>query len=132
MSVRTIIGFLFIATCLVSCHEPTAEEVAKSTLQEALEALHREDFDGYLAHVDFGAPMETEQTAYMKDALRRHLGWLQSERPAVVSVDMIDIQMNGDSVCTVYCQYSYADNTKEVVAQKMVRNGEKWKIRLRN
>ena len=112
-----------MALCLVSCHEQTPEEVVQGTLKEALEALERNDHDAYLKHVDFGDEMDSLRTAYMKDVLRQHLGWRREERAA---------KMQGDSICTVYYQYSFADGTKEVGAQKMVRYGEEWKIRLRN
>ena len=118
--------------CLTACHEYTAEEAAQQVLKEALEALEKNDQDAYLQCVDFGADMDSAQTAYMKNVLRQHVGWRQSERAAVISIDMVDAQMQGDSICTVYYQYSFADGTKEVGAQKMIRYGEEWKIRLRN
>lgn len=121
-----------MALCLTACHEPVAEEVAKSTLQEALEALNREDFDAYLQHVDWGVQMDSVQALCMRDVLRQHLGWRKARRAGVASIDMIGTQMEGDSICTVYCQYTFADSTKEVVSQKMVRAGGVWKIRLRN
>ena len=129
---RHIYIYILLALCLVSCHEQTPEEVAQGTLKEALEALERNDHDAYLRHVDFGDEMDSLRTAYMKDVLRQHLGWRREERAAVVSIDMVDAKMQGDSICTVYYQYSFADGTKEVGAQKMVRYGEEWKIRLRN
>lgn len=125
-----ILGFCLL--CLVSCHEPTAEEAAKGALREALEALGREDYDAYMAHVDFDMPMDSAQRAVMRDVLRQHLGWRHAQRARVVSVDLLDARMRGDSVCTVYYQYTFADSTKEAVAQKMVRNGAAWKLRLRN
>lgn len=118
--------------CLSSCHELTLEEKAKATLKEALEALNRDDHDVYLKSVDFGTEMDSVQEAVMRDALRQHLEWQRKERPAVVSIDMVDSKMHGDSICTVYYQYTFADSTKEVASQKMVRYGEEWKIRLRN
>lgn len=102
------------------------------TLKEALEALNKDDHEAYLKYVDMGEEMDPAKTAYMKDVLRQHLGWRRSERPAVVAIDMIDSQMEGDSICTVYYQYTFSDGTNEVGAQKMVRYGEAWKIRLRN
>ncbi len=69
---------------------------------------------------------------YMKEALRQHLGWRRSERAAVMSIDILEKVMEEDSVCTVYYQYTFADDTKEAGSQKMVRHGETWKLRLRN
>ena len=124
--------YILLALCLVSCHELTPEEAARETLKEALEALERNDHDAYLKHVDLGADLDSSKTAYMKDVLRQHLGWRREERAAVVSIDMVDAKMQGDSICTVYYQYSFTDGTKEVGAQKMVKYGEEWKLRLRN
>ena len=114
----------------MSCED--TERAPEETLKVALEALNVEDYDAYLERVDFGADMDSVQIASMKDVLRQHLGWRRSERAAVVSIDIVDAKMHGDSVCTVYYQYTFADKTKEVGAQKMVKYGDKWKIRLRN
>lgn len=118
--------------CFSSCRELTSEEKAKETLREALEALNQNDHDAYLQCVDFGTVMDSVQEAVMRDVLRQHLEWRRKERPSVVSIDMVDAKMHGDTICTVYYQYTFADSTKEVASQKMVRYGEDWKIRLRN
>lgn len=123
---------LLLVLCLAACQKPEGAEAAKVTLQEALEALNRDDHEAYLQHVDFGADMDSVQMAYMKEVWRQHLGWRRAERAAVTSIDMIDAKLHGDSICTVYYQYTFADGTKEVGSQKMVRHGEDWKIRLRN
>lgn len=117
---------------LTACHKYTAEEEAQMVLKEALDALEKDDQEGYLKHVDWCGEMDAVQMAYMKDVLRQHVGWRRSERAAVVSIDMIDAKMDGDTICTVYYQYAFADGTQETGAQKMVRYGDDWKIRLRN
>lgn len=116
--------------CLVSCEEKEREP--EVVLKNALEALNREDYDAYLQRVDWGVKMDSTQTLYMKQALRQHVGWRRSERAAVVAIDVQDVKMQSDSVCTVYYQYTFADGTNEVSSQKMVRYGEDWKLRLRN
>lgn len=121
---------LGLVLSLWSCQEKEREP--ETVLMKALEALSREDYDAYLQRVDFGTEMDTVQTSYMKEALRQHLGWRRSERAAVMSIDILDKVMDGDSICTVYYQYTFADDSQEVGSQKMVRNGETWKIRLRN
>jgi len=124
-----IVG-LVLVLCLVSCEEKEREPDV--VLKNALEALNREDYDAYLQRVDWGVEMDSTQVLYMKQALRQHLGWRRSERAAVVAIDVQDVKMQGDSICMVYYQYTFADGTKEVSSQKMVRYGEDWKIRLRN
>lgn len=124
--------FIGMGLCCVACHEPTPEEAAKDALMVALEALRGEDYDTYLQHVDIGVPMDSARRAFMKDALRQHQEWKRAERAAIVSVDVVDGRMIGDSICTVYYQYTFADSTCEVASQKMVRLGEEWKLRLRN
>ena len=124
-----IVG-LVLVMCLVSCEEKEREP--EVVLKNALEALNREDYDAYLQRVDWGVEMDSTQTLYMKQALRQHVGWRRSERAVVVAIDVQDVKMQGDSVCTVYYQYTFADGTNEVSSQKMVRYGEDWKLRLRN
>ena len=125
------VGIILVCLlCLVSCEEKEREP--EVVLKNALEALNREDYDAYLQRVDWGVEMDSTQTRYMKQALRQHVGWRRSERAAVVSIDVQDVKMQGDSVCTVYYQYTFADGTNEVSSQKMVRYGEDWKLRLRN
>lgn len=125
------VGIILVCLlCLVSCEEKEREP--EVVLKNALEALNREDYDAYLQRVDWGVEMDSTQTLYMKQALRQHMGWRRSERAAVVSIDVQDVKMQGDSVCTVYYQYTFADGTNEVSSQKMVRYGEDWKLRLRN
>ena len=125
------VGIILVCLlCMVSCEEKEREP--EVVLKNALEALNREDYDAYLQRVDWGVEMDSTQTLYMKQALRQHVGWRRSERAAVVSIDVQDVKMQGDSVCTVYYQYTFADGTNEVSSQKMVRYGEDWKLRLRN
>ncbi len=125
------VGIILVCLlCLVSCEEKEREP--EVVLKNALEALNREDYDAYLQRVDWSVEMDSTQTLYMKQALRQHVGWRRSERAAVVSIDVQDVKMQSDSVCTVYYQYTFADGTNEVSSQKMVRYGEDWKLRLRN
>lgn len=119
-----------LVLCLMSCEDK--ERAPEAVLKNALEALNKEDYDAYLQRVDWGVEMDSTQVLYMKQALCQHLGWRRSERAAVVAIDVQDVKMQGDSICTVYYQYTFADGTKEVSSQKMVRYGEDWKIRLRN
>lgn len=119
-----------LVLCLMSCEDK--EHAPEAVLKNALEALNREDYDAYLQRVDWGVEMDSTQVLYMKQALCQHLGWRRSERAAVVAIDVQDVKMLGDSICTIYYQYTFADGTKEVSSQKMVRYGEDWKIRLRN
>lgn len=125
-----IILILWLMLSLWSCEEKEREP--EIVLMKALEALNHEDYDAYLQRVDFGTGMDSVQTSYMKEALRQHLGWRRSERAAVMSIDILEKVMEEDSVCTVYYQYTFADDTKEAGSQKMVRHGETWKLRLRN
>ncbi len=124
--------FLLVALCLAACHESAPENVMKESLKAALEALERGDYERYLQHVDIGVPLDSVQRAFMLDALRQHQEWRGAERPSVVAVDVVDTQLQNDSICLAYCQYTFADSTKEVVGHKLVRHGDEWKIRLRN
>ena len=123
---------LLCLSCIVACHQQTQEEVVRQTLKEALEALDREDYDAYLQHVDLDMELDSVQKDYMRDVLRQHMGWRQARRARLASIDVIELHQLSDSIYTAYCQYTFADSTKEVLWQKMVRQNGQWKLRLRN
>ncbi|MBQ9362693.1 MAG: DUF4878 domain-containing protein [Bacteroidaceae bacterium] len=108
------------------------EDKAKAVLKEALSTLQSGNVDGYMRYVDFGSEMDSVQLAVMQCLLKQHLDRQTQRKGTVVSIETVDAQLVGDSVCTVFCQLAFADSTVEVVSQKMVRVGETWKIRLRN
>ena len=126
------IVLMFSMLGLTACHKNTAEEEAQMALKEALEALEKDDHGAYLKHVDWCGEMDADRETVMRNVLKQHMEWRRKERAAVVSIDMIDAKMDGDTICTVYYQYAFADGTQETGAQKMVRYGDDWKIRLRN
>lgn len=112
--------------------EESPKDKAKNTLKEALSTLQSGNVDGYMQYVDFGCEMDSVQLAVMQCLLKQHLDRQAQQKGTIVSIEAVDAQMLGDSVCTVFYQLAFADSTVEVVSQKMVRVGENWKIRLRN
>lgn len=121
---------LFVTACQSGPQSP--EEAAKVVLEEALEALQTGNFDCYFEHADFGVTLDSLQIESLKNVLRQHQEWKRTECAEVLAVEVIDVHLLNDSVCTAHYQYVFADSTKEVVSQKMVRRGEDWKIRIRN
>lgn len=117
-----------------ACHEAIVEptDAPKEALKVALDALCNDDIDGYLAYVDFGAEMDSAQEKSLRSVIRLHKQWQQAEHSSVASIDIVDAVMKGDTVCTVFYQYLYADSVKEIASQKMVRKDGVWKLRLRN
>lgn len=107
-------------------------ERAKATLREALSTLQSGDLEGYMQYVDFAGEMDSMQRSLMLRLLAQHQDLRTQQKGALISIEALDADMQGDTVCTVFCQFVYADSTSEVVSQKMVRVGEKWKIRVRN
>lgn len=126
----SLLLLLFMTACQSGPKSP--EEAAKVVLEEALEALQTGDFDLYFEHADFGVALDSFQMTSMKNVLRQHQEWKCAERAEVLAVEVIDVHLLNDSVCTAHYQYVFADSTREVVSQKMVRRGENWKIRVRN
>jgi len=108
------------------------EDQAKAVLKEALTALQRHDVDAYLRCVDFGTDMDSLQEVFMRRVLEQHQDRQDQLRGAVSGIDMIDAEMQGDSVCMVFYQMTFPDSMVEVASQKMIRVGKNWKIRLRN
>ena len=112
--------------------EELPEDKAKAALKEALSTLQSGNVDGSMQYVDFGSEMDSVQLAVMQCLLKQHLDRQAQLKGTIVSIETVDAQLLGDSVCTVFCQLAFSDSTVEVVSQKMVRVGESWKIRLRN
>lgn len=128
--------FLLIALSLFpSCKhdEVLPTEQAMNTLKTALVSLHNHDFDDYLQHVDDITGMDSIQLNLMSLLLEQHQDWQDQEKGAVAEINMSEVEMSGDSVCTVFYELVFADSTREVSSQKMVLNHDgAWRIRLRN
>ena len=125
---------VLFAVCLMACHDKIVapEDAPKEALMDALEALNRGDYDAYMSHVDYGVEMDTMRMTVMRNALRQHIDWCTARKSSVTSIDVVEVEMEGDTVCTVFYRYTYADGTDEVAVQKMVRRGEEWMLRARN
>lgn len=125
---------LLVSIAIASCHEAMVEptDAPKAALKAALDALHSDDLDTYLQSVDFSTEMDSLQLVCMKAVLSQHAEEQAAEGVSVQKVEMVDAVMESDSVCTVYYQQSYSGGASDVLSQKMVRQGDTWKIRLRN
>lgn len=128
--------FSVLVTVLVAglsgCHSVTPDEAVKASLQSALDALEREDYDAYLDMVDFGQPLDSAQMAVMRKVVIQHVAKHRAERAEVIGAEVFDARMLSDSVYMVYYRYLYADSISDVSSQKMVRHGKDWKLRVRN
>lgn len=127
------IVFAFAIT-IIGCHKPITDPVdaPKAALKAALDALNMNDIDTYMASIDLGTDLDSIQEESLRSVLRQHVEWENSNHPSVASVDIVDVDMQSDTMCTVYFQYTYADSLQEIASQKMVRTGGVWKLRLRN
>ncbi|MBQ0023499.1 MAG: DUF4878 domain-containing protein [Prevotellaceae bacterium] len=117
-----------------SCHDAITDssDAPKQAMQGALDALKDGNMDMYFECLDFDSETDSVQMALMLDLLLQHREWQNAQHKAISSIDIVDCEMMGDTVCTVYYQFSYADGVKEVSSQKMVRKDGIWKLRLRN
>ena len=132
-----IIMLMMVGTSVltfIACHDEMKDpsDEAKKTLKTALDALSNGDVDTYLSLADFGTDMDSVQEASMRKVLRFHVDKMRKMHADVASIDIIDAAMKGDTVCTVYYQYTYSDSVKEVASQKMLMSNGAWKLRLRN
>ena len=125
---------VLLVACCMACRQQIVypEDAPKAAMNAALEALQAGDYDTYLSYVDYGTELDSLELQNMKDVLRRHEEWKRAERERVVSAQVVDIRMQGDTVCTAYYQYVFADSCRETVAQKMVCRNGRWKVRIRN
>lgn len=102
------------------------------TFITAFNDLQRHDYEAYLRVSDFGVEPDSNQLAFMQSLLAQHQDWQEKRKGVAVDVYVIDTEMLGDTVCYVYYEVAFADSTREVSSQKMIRTNGDWKIRLRN
>ncbi|MCM1313435.1 MAG: hypothetical protein NC206_07790 [Bacteroides sp.] len=123
---------LFFLVC--ACREKVVDPVAsaKSTLAEALDSLHSHHYGKFMSSVDFGEDMSEEQRNILFDVLRQHQERQDSLKGYISSCEIVDVDVESDSVITLYYSVMFADGNSEVNSQKMVRIGNVWKIRVRN
>jgi hypothetical protein len=127
---KYIVLLLLFTACWSKNELP--EDQAKATLRKALSTLHSGNVEGYMQYVDFGGEMDSVQRAMMLYVLKQHQDLRAQQKGTLIGIEAIDAEMQGDTVCTVFCQLTFADSTAELISQKMVRVGEDWKIRVRN
>ena len=108
------------------------EDQATSAFLKAFSTLQGGDVEGYMQYVDFGGEMDSLQRSVLCRLLTQHQDLRVRQKGELLGIEAVDAQMQGDTVCTVFCQLTFADSTAELVSQKMVRVGEDWKVRLRN
>lgn len=132
-TIRIIISILLV-TCCLACHQQIVypEDLPKASLDSALKALDAEDYDTYMSYVDYGRELDSLEHKNIVDVLRRHEEWKRAEREEIVSTEIVDVKMQGDTTCTIYYQYVFADSCRETVAQKMVMRDGRWKMRIRD
>ena len=126
---------ILVVAALVGCKDkstPSPVDEAKKVLVSALTALKNNNIDSYLRHADFGDnPIDSATTSALRQVLTLHLAAQRAERPPVANINVVDAALENDSVCTLLYSFTYADSTKEVMSQKMVKTRGVWKLRLR-
>lgn len=131
--VRTL-TLIICLLALIGCRQEvlTPEEAASQTFVNAFKELQMHNIDAYLQSVDFGAEPDSFQIAFMHTVLEQHQDWQEKEKGVMSDLVVVDTELQGDTVCYVYYDITFADNTHEVSSQKMVRTDGNWRIRLRN
>lgn len=124
------IAILVCAGCKQKEEDPAA--APKRVLQEALQSLHDHNYDAYMQVADVDCELDSVHASMLRQLLQQHQEMNEARNGAVLDVSVIDAKMISDTICTVYCQTTYADSTREVSSHKMVVVDGQWKIRLRN
>lgn len=128
------ISLFAIVSILFGCKkgEQDTLEAPKKVLLSALQKLDIHDYDGYLNDVDLSDISDSSQVEFLQMALNQHQDWQEKKKGTVTNLSIVDAKVISDSVCTIYYQFTFSDNTKETCSQKMVKVDNAWKIRLRN
>lgn len=134
---KTAAVALLLAAASTTCSctgkaEATPDEEARRVLTEALCALYQGNAEDYLVHIDMGEPMDSFQLDFMRMALTQHSQWCEQTKGVVIGINTVDAKMISDTVCYVRYELTFADSTREVSSQKLIRKEGTWRIRVRN
>lgn len=128
------ISLFAIVSILIGCKKSEQDtlEAPKKVLLSALQKLDVHDYEGYLNDVDLSDISDSSQVEFLQMALNQHQDWQEKKKGTVTNLSIVDAKVISDSVCTIYYQFTFSDNTQETCSQKMVKVDNAWKIRLRN
>lgn len=130
----TIFQLLVILVAFTACsgESSSPESAVICSFSEAMSAIESDDFEGYVDRSDFGSDMDSVQRAFLCLALKQHKLKQTEKMGGTGSMSVVEVKFLSDSLCDVFYQLIYADSTKEVSSQRMIKVGDEWKIRLRN
>lgn len=129
----TFIACSFLLLLFVSCQENEVKEKgAGEYLLPAITALQHNDFDTYLSYTDMVDDLDSVQYNLLFTLFCQHQDKQLAERGSVTKVRIVDTKYQCDSVATVFYKLIYSNKTEEISSQKMVKDGDTWKIRIRN
>lgn len=127
--------FLLLILPFTSCHEDenvVDETDAHAVLVAALSSFYSDDVEGYLRYSDFDTQLDSVQVYFISKALHQRCSLIKRDKNGVLSIEPTSDSEQNDSVMNVYYNITYGDNTTESFIQKMKKQGEVWKLRLRH
>ena len=102
-------------------------------MNQCLTTLYVEDnLDAYLQYVDFDGELDSVQFSAVRSMYRQYADFVRQTRGGVTGIDVLDADFESDTVCYVHYQLTFADSSSVTSMQKVILDGEIWKIRSRN
>lgn len=129
-----IFGLFLVFLCSCSEEEQNVvdETDAQAVLKAALESYYADDLDGYLKYSDFDAELDSVQIYFISKALNQRLSLIKRDKKGVIQVEPTTNVEQNDSILNIYYNITYGDNSTESFMQKMQKQGDCWRLRLRN
>ena len=118
---------------LQSCQrDDSALQVVRRTMETALDDLQRGDCQAYFNHMDFGCEMDSVKSSLFLQAIVQQQSQHILSGKRQTGARVVEVRMESDTVAIAYYRQYFSNGDSLDKAQKLVRIGEQWKLRMRN
>jgi len=128
---RGLVVMLVAVGCsvLFSCgeDEQTPAEQARDAVMTTLTALYSGDVDAYMRNSDFGAPLDSTKTLWLRMVLNEYVNSVKG-RGGLQCITPVGSVQEGDSLYAVSYELKYNDGTRERCIQKVKHADGKWNL----
>jgi len=119
---------------LGACREEADRSAApRKAMQQALNMLVAERYEDFFACMDFGEDLDSAQRVLFASTLMRQVALTHETRSGLQGALVLDAQLSGDTVATVFYRQYFANGDSIDCSQKMVRRADgQWLLRMRD
>lgn len=124
---------LVLCCCMNACGDSEDQYAQpKEDLKNAMDLYYRNSLDSFYMYLDFGEELDTVQRTIIMASYRLHLAQVNNEFQGVKSIEPKLVRVESDTVVYVVYDLVYGNRQRETSSQKMIKEGDNWKLRIRN